>query len=260
MFSNYAAFFSLILCSSSLCAQTELQLKTASNHQMKYYLSLPDNWSSDKKWPVLVVCEAAEKEFKLNAERFIAARKKLPFIIVAPITVTNGNSGKKDPAIYPYSESTWKYIDLVGDCAFDMEGLQSVLTDVRKNYSAEEKYFITGFEAGAHLVWAVTFQHPEQLLAAIPVAGNYRSRCMESNDFSDDKSKSALPIMAFSGSDDTSFGKNGKVYYQWEEAKKLALDHGYKNVSETIIQGKGHIPLPDEVMTFINSIYKVESN
>jgi len=66
-----------------------LELKTAEHHPMKYYLSLPGNWSLKEKWPIVIVIEAAEKEFKKNAERFIQARQIMPFIIIAPFITTN---------------------------------------------------------------------------------------------------------------------------------------------------------------------------
>ena len=40
-----------------------LQLKTAKDHPIQYYLSLPDGFNREKKWPVVVVIEAAEKEY-----------------------------------------------------------------------------------------------------------------------------------------------------------------------------------------------------
>jgi hypothetical protein len=42
------------------------QLKTASSHPIQYYVSLPEGWTSGKKWPVVVVIESADREF-LNA-------------------------------------------------------------------------------------------------------------------------------------------------------------------------------------------------
>ena len=41
----------------------EPQLKTASTHPIQYYLSLPEGWTAEKKWPVVVVIESADREF-----------------------------------------------------------------------------------------------------------------------------------------------------------------------------------------------------
>jgi hypothetical protein len=126
--------------------------KTASKHPMPYFVSLPDNWRADQDWPIVVAVEAAEKEFRENARRFAEARKALPFIIVAPINVTNGNAGQRDPAVYPYSPATWDAIDSGGVCNFDLPGLRQVIDDVRTTYHGEARVYLTGFEAGAHLV------------------------------------------------------------------------------------------------------------
>ena len=254
-----ATSLTLIICfltCSYVNAQPTPQLKKASNHSMQYYISLPNNWSAKTTWPVVVVLEEAAKEFKKNAERFIAARKDMPFIIVAPIITTNGNYGIRDSSIYPYSKAVWDTIDKISNCKFDMDGLQHIIADVKKNYAGSDKVFLTGFEAGTHFLWAAVFQHPEWLYAAAPVAGNYRSRCVESSQVSNDVSRIQLPIKNFTGSEDEYFAKNGKLYAQYLEAKQLALSHGYKNISETEIAAKGHVPLPDEVMNYFYSTWQ----
>lgn len=246
------SFFSVINSN----AQSIPELKKASNHPIQYYISLPNNWSAKTKWPVVVVLEEAAKEFKKNAERFIAARKDMPFIIVAPLITTNGNYGIRDSTIYPYSKAVWDTIDKISNCKFDMDGLQNITVDIKKHYSGFDKIFLTGFEAGTHLLWAAILQHPECLYAAAPVAGNYRSRCIENNQVSNDASRIQLPIKNFTGSEDEAFGRKGKLYGQYLEAKNLALSHGYKNITEIEISGKGHEPLPDEVMNYFYSIWQ----
>jgi predicted esterase len=242
-------FFTVLVTPGSECQSvTDTLIKSVSStHAMEYYVSLPKGWNRNRKWPVLVVLEAAGKEFKLNAERFVAARKELPFIIVAPVTVTNGNYGKRDSTIYPYSAATWDMIDREGICQFDMKGLSAVMENERRNHNAEEKFYVTGFEAGAHLLWAMVFQHPEQLQAAIAVAGNYRNRCMEDKIRSTKKSTFDLPILGLYGETDSLFGKHGPMYLQWLEAKRQASQNGYRNCREREIKGKGHIPLPAEI-------------
>lgn len=252
----FTVTFLLILKMTTAFGQlSNLELKKASDHAMQYYISLPDNWSSDRKWPVVIALEDAGKEFKKNAERFMSARKDMPFIIIVPFITTNGQQGYRDSTIYPYSKAVWDIIDKISICRFDIDGLQSIIKDVKAKFSASDKAFITGFEAGTHLLWSLIFQHPELLYAAAPVAGNYRNRCMENNSFSDDKSRVQLLIKNFTGSDDDYFGIKGNYYYQYLEAKKIAIAHGYKNISETEVTGKGHIPLPDHVLDYFNTVW-----
>lgn len=254
----FAVTFLFILKITTASGQlSNPELKKTNDHPMQYYISLPDNWSSDRKWPVVIALEDAGKQFKKNTERFMGARKDMPFIIIVPFITTNGQQGYRDSNIYPYSKAVWDTIDKISICKFDIDGLQSIINDVKAKFSGSDKVFITGFEAGTHLLWSLFFQHPEWLYAAAPVAGNYRSRCVENNSFSDDKSRVQLPIKNFIGSDDEGFGTKGKFYYQYLEAKNLAIAHGYKNISETEVVGKGHEPLPENVLEYF---YKVWNN
>ena len=241
----------------ALSQTKHLELKKAIGHPIQYYISLPDHWTVAKKWPVVITVEDADKQFKQNAERFIAARKDLPFIIVVPINTTNGQQGHKDSTIYPYSKAVWDTIYSTSICKFDIEGLQQIIQDVKSNYSGSDKVFITGFEAGTHLVWAMVFQHPELLCAAAPVAGNFRNRCMENDQFSTDRSLVELPIRNFTGTADNDFGSKGYLYSQYLEAKNLAVAHGYKNITESKIPGKGHEPMPREVLEYFFSVWKL---
>jgi len=249
-----------LLLAVSLPAQIipgdSLDLKTASDHPMQYFLSLPGNWSKEKKWPIVIIIEAADKEYKENALRFVRARKEMPFILVAPFNVNNSRSCRRDPAVFPYSPATWDIIERTGDCKFNMEGITQVVKDVQEQYNGEQKFFLTGFEAGTHTVWQFVFQHPEKLKAAAAVAGNYnQNSCMtEESAFSKDSSLVNLPVRGFSGSLDEAFGPAGTIYSQWQNARKAAAAHGYKNISEMIVPGKGHVPFPAEVLSWFLEI------
>lgn len=235
--------------------QNELQLKTANGHPMMYYISLPQNWTPEKSWPVVFVLEAAEKEFRKNAALFAEARGALPFILVAPVNTNNGNQGRKDPAVFPYSKETWDYIDRVGDCKFNADGIGQIIADVQKEFNGEGRIYLTGFEAGTHDLWSLVFNHPEYLKAAAPVAGNYRGRCVDVNGLSKNPSRQNMSIMAFFGENDEYFRPGGKLSSQWTEPRDIALTHGYKEVSETILPDKGHEPLPREVLAYFYKLY-----
>jgi poly(3-hydroxybutyrate) depolymerase len=234
----------------------ELKLMTASGNPMQYYVSLPKNWAPDKQWPVVIILEAAEKLYKENAERFIAARGDMPFVIIAPIHVANGNQGRRDPKLFPYTTETWDYIDKVGDCKFNEDGFKQIMIDAGKLFRAESKFFITGFEAGAHPLWSLVFNHPEYLKAAAPVASNYRARCVEESAISKDNSRTKLPVNSFAGENDSGFGPKGTYYGQWLAAKDLAVKNGYTQFSETIVSHKDHVPMPEEVLKYFYSLLK----
>src|SRR5262245_51190666 len=66
------------------------QLKTASTHPMKYYVSLPSGWTKDRTWPVVVT--VAGKGWLDNAVMYAQVRDGLrqPFIVVTPEVLANG--------------------------------------------------------------------------------------------------------------------------------------------------------------------------
>lgn len=229
-------------------------LRTASNQLIQYYISLPAGWSKNRQWPVVIAVEAAEKRFRENALRFIAARNNLPFIIISPIIVSNGNYGRRDPSVYPYSSETWDKIDAMTDCRFDMEGLIQILKDVKAEYNGEDKVYLTGFEAGAHLVWAMLFAHPDILKGVAPVAGNYNGRCVDA--ISNPSAVGNPPVSVFIGELDKECRAGGRFYGQLENARKAAKDRGIREVPEVLVPGKGHLPLPDEVLTWFWTLAK----
>jgi predicted peptidase len=251
------ALAAITLCSFSPSSQdnsNNLQLKTASNHPMQYFVSLPKSWTKKKVWPVLMILEAADKEYKINAERFVNAREDLPFIIIAPYNTNNGSQGRRDPKLFPYSNETWDYMEKIGDCQFNDEGIHQIVLDVAKDFNGENQIYLTGFEAGAHALWSIVFNHPEYLRAAIPVAGNFRNRCVEPPKISKDPRNKDLPIRSIVGELDEYFRPSGKIYNQWTEVRDLAISKGFKNISEIIIPKKGHVPMPEEVLSYVNSI------
>src|SRR5581483_2152003 len=66
------------------------EVKTATTHPMQYYVSLPGGWNENRAWPVVMIVEAAEREFLKTLQVFEKARGDRPFILVAPLVTTNG--------------------------------------------------------------------------------------------------------------------------------------------------------------------------
>ncbi|HWA25123.1 MAG TPA: hypothetical protein VG734_05560 [Lacunisphaera sp.] len=232
----------------------QLVRRVADGHPIQYWVSLPKQWSASRDWPVVVVLEAAEKEYEVNARRFADARGDRPFIIVAPYIVSNGNQGLRDPRIFPYSAETWDLIDRLSPCAFDLAGIDAVIATVRRDFQGKSRVYLTGFEAGAHALWAYTFRHPEKLAGVVPVAGNYRGRCVDEASMSTDPARDRLPIHALTGSLDPAFGAGGPLHGQFVEAANLARQHGFNAISEGVIPGKDHVPLPVEVLAYFATL------
>lgn len=244
----------LLACGSACSAAEPPQLKTASSHPIQYYLSLPDNWSPNKKWPVVVVIESADRQFEQAASAFAQARKTLPFIIITPLVVTNGGSGYRNVPTYHYSEAVWDRIQSGSQFSFDMEGISAIVKEVSKQYGGEEQYFVTGFEAGGHTVWGILFNHPEAVRGAALVCPNYLGRWVDEQHISSSTGNAQLPIKNFIGTKDDLCMEGHPIYTQMQRAVSIAEQHGYKNISLTRIEGKGHERLADEVLAYFASL------
>ena len=230
------------------------QLKTASTHPIQYYLSLPDGWTASRKWPVVVVIESADREFLQAATAFARARPTRPFIIVTPLVVTNGGAGFRSVPTYHYSDAVWDRVQSSGQFTFDSDGIAAIMQDVVKQYVGEDKYFITGFEAGGHTVWGMLFNHPEALRAAALVCPNYLGRWVDESRISTAAERARLPVRNFVGTNDTLCSAGNPIYTQMQNAMSIAEAHGYKNVTLVRVEGKGHERLADEVLTYFASL------
>lgn len=233
---------------------SELQLKTASSHPLQYYLSLPEGWTAGKRWPVVVIVESADREFLQAATAFAQARASRPFILVTPLVVTNGGAGYRSVPTYHYSDPVWDRIQNTGQFNFDMDGITAMMQDVVKQYRGEDKYFVTGFEAGGHTVWGILFNHPEVVRGAALVCPNYLGRWVDEAHISFAPERTLLPIRNFVGTKDTLCSPGNPIYTQMQKAISVADAHGYKNVSLTHVEGKGHERLADEVLVYFSSL------
>ena len=79
-------------------ASDSQELKTAASHPMQYYVSLPKAWSGNRTWPVVMIIEAAEREFLRTLNVFEKARGDRPLILVTPLVTTNGGANYRQAA------------------------------------------------------------------------------------------------------------------------------------------------------------------
>ena len=249
-------FFLVLSCrlAALVHASEAPQLKTASTHPIQYYLSLPEGWTRAKKWPVVVVIESADRDFFHAATDFAQPRGQRPFILITPLVVTNGGSGYRNVPSYHYSDAVWTAVQNSGPFNFDMDGINAIMQDVVKQYGGEGKYFVTGFEAGGHTVWGILFNQPEVVRGAALVCPNDLGRWVDEEHISPAAERIALPVRNFVGNKDDLCAPSQPIYAQMQKAMSLAEAHGYKNVSLTGVEGKGHERLADEVLSYFSSL------
>ena len=220
----------------------------ATTHPMQYELSLPKGWTAQKRWPVVVAITDASREFAALARTFEQARGDRPYIVVVPHVMTSGG------ASFPrslYSDAANAEAQRVGDFAFDEAGIAAVVRDVKSQYGGEDKYFLTGWEAGGHTVFAMLFRHPGALAAVAPVSPNYQRRWLDDASFA--KATDVPVKVLFFGQVSPELQQaRGFFLKQTERALDEAKAHGFRTVSlETV--DKPHGPLPEAVFAFFDS-------
>ena len=235
-------------------------LRTARSHPMQYYISLPRGWTKERKWPVVVTIDGGNKEWLDNAQEFARVRDKesLPFIIVTPLVLTNGGGAFQNLRHLPqynYPTAVWDNAEKTGRCAFDIDGLDAIMSDVRAEYSAQDKFFITGWSAGGHLTWAMIFRYPEQLRGAALTGANF-GHCFNTEIdapgvFSTAPERTNLPVKIFDGEHDPQFDD---LQEQNLGLIRSAHDHGYQKISRYVVPGKAHSPMPEEVLPYFFSL------
>jgi len=239
-------------------ADTLPVLRQASGHPMRYWLSLPRQWTPGRRWPVVVTLDGGNKAWLTNAEGFARERNRrnYSFILVTPEILSNGGTDLRHMAEYHYASSVWDEVERTGRCRFDVEGLHAILADVQRQYGGERTYFVTGWSAGGHLTWALVFREPERLRAAALSGANFNGRCLTNEvphafPVSRAPERTRLPVKLFEGSDDPALTSPQPI-----AAMRLASENGYATVSRDTIQGMPHSPMPEQVLRFFNSLVR----
>jgi NAD(P)-dependent dehydrogenase (short-subunit alcohol dehydrogenase family) len=257
MTAGVAAFVTLALGSArQVAAQSPgpvIERHTATAHPMHYLIALPNGWTATRRWPVVVVIPDANREFDNVARLFAAARGSQPFIIVVPLVLSGGGTARQHMGDFDYSTATWAFADSAGNCAFDDAGMTAVLRDLREKFSADDRTFVTGWEAGGHVVLAQLFAHPDRYRGAVAVTPNFQGRCVTSIAHAP-ASTAAIPVRGFHGSSDAGWSDGSPLRAQWPRADSAARARGFTNVTDTLIVGQGHGPMPAEVLGFFASL------
>jgi predicted esterase len=242
----------LLAASAMVFGQTpgQVDLKRATRHPMRYYLSLPPRWKPGSTgWGVVVAIESADRDFKANAGEFVKEQKSLgsQFIVVVPEVVTNGGPRYREAPGYSYSEDDWSRVAKDGEWKFDEDGIAAVVADVHRLYGGHSKYFLTGWEAGAHTVFAMAFNHPENLGGVAAVCPNYAGRYVN---FSTRPERRGLNILVLAGNDDPGWAPGKPLYEQTKRAEAEGKAHGFSFMEKTFPGGHG--PLAFRVLAMFS--------
>src|SRR5437764_3809403 len=229
--------------------------RTATAHPIHYFVSLPAGWNSQRTWPVIVVIPDADREFRKTAATFAAARGSTPFVIVVPMIFGGGGTAQQHKTSFDYPDSVWTIADKVGYCGFDENGLTAMLDDVRRLYHTDSKIFLTGWEAGGHVVVPQLLAHPERIRAVAIVTPNFLGRCVTPATRRLTDAESMIPVRVFGGGSDPAWTSTSPLFIQSARFDSLARSRGFRSVSDSVIRNRGHGELAADVVGYFATLY-----
>lgn len=232
-----------------ILASPAIEQRTVTGHALQYLVSLPQGWTAAKQWPAVVVIDSARREPREAIAEFIAARGEAPWILISPFVVTNGGARFREVPTYPYAAAAWAEVDRQGQFAFDEAGIAAMLADARKQFAAEERAWITGWEAAGHTIFALLFQHPDWFRGAAIATPNYAGRWLDGARFSTWPGRTSLPVRILIADDKLV----AVLAPQIDRAIATARQHGFANVSTERVP-KPHGSLAPEVLKFFATI------
>lgn len=260
----------------SLQVPVATQVQTATTHPMKYFISLPKNWSPNREWPVLVAPSAHYGDKGRSLAMFAAERdaRKASFILVAPFVI----NADRVTEMTEYRGAVMDAISAadaaspagsrrpgrneVARAKFDSEGIRAILKDVQRLYRGEDKVYITGFSSSTHIASMFLFAHPELLKGVIINSGGYAGRGVDESHipFLNSPERATLPIKFIVGENDP-FCKNYLERWQETTAKLLRYGHPPSKMQLEVIKpgnpehlSAGHNWFPTKILDFCASV------
>lgn len=236
-------------------AKKDVALIKSPDHELVGYVSLPKSWNRKSKLHVLVTVDGAGSNFLGSARRFAQARGSRNFIVLAPCTLANTNAlgPEKYPWYSPEDLEKWSGNRI----RFDLDGLNGLLTVLRKRYGAKEKIGITGFSGGGNLTYAMTALHPDRILFSAPACANFAGMGYRDAQPVED---GGPPIQILTGANDphrdyTHGNKNSPGIEPQTDAAMDALKRlGFKNVRRTMLPGVKHSNCSKQVWDFCDEV------
>lgn len=178
---------------------------------LHYWLFLPENYSKDKKFPLMLFLHGAGERGDNNLplvkvhgppKLVESTRKDFPFIVVSP----------------QCPKGSW----------WNTEHLFKLLDEVEAKYSvAKDQVYVTGLSMGGYGTWKLIAEQPKRFAAAIPICGGGDPKTADQ--------LVDLPIWVFHGD------KDGAVKLEQSEKMVHAIkEAGGKLVKLTVYPGVGH--------------------
>ena len=134
--------------------------------------------------------------------------------------------------------------------AFDAEGLEKGLAQVRERFGGRSRVFLTGYAGGGNLLWWMVLHRPDSIAAAAPVSGVFWGPFGRPTPRPEHP---ALPIRGFQGTKTTeimSSISNG----HWEKAAALCQQLGIGEVRKEDLETEAHGRCVEAVLDYFEKL------
>jgi predicted peptidase len=198
----------------------------------KYQVFVPNNWTPDEKWPVILFLHGAGKR---GADGTRQTEEGLPELL---------QQTPDFPAVVVMPQCrrrTWW-----GEPAMEAQTLEALEQSMREHNGDPERIYLTGLSMGGFGTWAFGYKYPEKFAALVPICGGVKDRRFPAPDwhplarvpedpYQETAKKIAhIPVWAFHGDADRSVPVR--------ESRRLveSLKAAGGNVRYTEYPGVGH--------------------
>lgn len=150
----FLSFLIVLACTMPISAdQTEAQLQSHIDVNLKYLIALPEDYASQEKWPLVLFLHGKgergddlELVKKHGPPKLVAEGKKFPFILISP----------QCPI-----DRWWQPLDLM-----------ALLDQVSAEYNVDaDRVYVTGLSMGGFGTWSLVHFAPQRFAAIAPICG-----------------------------------------------------------------------------------------
>ena len=130
---------------------------------LQYCLFLPDDYSADKKYPVILFLHGAGE---IGTDNVTQLRN------INNMFIKNPDYVSQSILICPQTPEWWRLDREYGDGKGTLTSALHLLQDIQKEYSCDEnRIYLTGLSMGGYATWELLQNYGEIFAAAVPVCG-----------------------------------------------------------------------------------------
>lgn len=207
------------------------------DHYLQALVRLPADWSPKKKWPMVVAVVGANCAYRSQLDQLVKDHGNRKSILVVPLTISNANEFEYGKMPYPKSRlERMNTLDRRPQRLWsDIRGLASVLQEIRRRFSGEDEFFMTGYSGGGFLTYAWILHYPETLRGACLASANYMN-------YVEGDARSPVgpgcPILVVTGAQDSA--GEARIFPQSDEGTAALKRLGFQNVERRHLPNRGH--------------------